>query len=238
MRGILLLIAVMLLVTIPSFSQGGLDTKKLDAMFDVLESNERMMGSVTLRQSGKVIYSRVLGERKVEADGKLKTDANTLFRIGSMTKPFTAVMVFQLIEEGKLTLDTKLARFFPAMPNADKITIEQLLSHRSGLAAYPQNVNYADPAEWIYKPQTRAEMLARFTAAKPIFAPGERRQYSNTNYAILAYVIEDLTRSTYAAQLQKRITKKLGLKNTRFGAKIDIARNEARSYNFSDSKWN
>lgn len=237
-HGLLILVAVILFAAAPSFSQVGLDTKKLDAMFDILESNNRMMGSVTLRQSGKVIYSRVLGERKIEADGKLKSDANTLFRIGSMTKPFTSVMIFQLIEEGKLTLDTKLSRFFPAIPNADKISIEQLLSHRSGLAPYPQNVNYADPAEWIYKPQTRADMLARFAAAKPIFAPGERRQYSNTNFAILAYVIEDLTRSTYAAQLQKRITKKLGLKNTRFGTKIDITKNEARSYNYSDGKWN
>lgn len=218
-------------------AQSKLDIQKLDEMFDVLEANDRIMGSVTMRQGGRIIYNRVLGYRNISGDKKVKSNAATLFRIGSITKPFTAVMIFQLIEERKLTLDTKLSKFFPIIPNADKISIEQLLSHRSGLGNYPQNVDYADPKAWIYHPQTKAQIVGRIVASKPAFVPGERRQYNNANYVLLGYIIEDLTRSDYATQLDKRIAKKLGLKNTHFGRKIDGKKNEAFSYNYRDSKW-
>lgn len=235
---IFLLILITLLSSANAlFAQSKIDSSKLDEMFDVLESNNRMMGAVTLRQNGKIIYRRVLGYRSINGGKKIKSDTETLFRIGSITKVFTAVIIFQLIEARKLTLDTKLSKFFPEIPNADKISVEQLLSHRSGLASYPQNVDYLDPKAWIYQPQTRVQMLARFAASKPIFAPGEKRQYCNTNFALLGYIIEVLTNSEYAVQLNKRIIKKLGLKNTRFGGKIEGSKDKAFSYNYRESRW-
>ena len=220
---IFLLVMITLLITVSSiFGQSKLDAQKLDEMFNVLESNNRMMGSVTLRQNGKIIYSRVLGYRNIEENNKIKSNTETGFRVGSISKVFTSVMIFQLIEERKLTLDTKLSKFFPEITNADKISIEQLLSHRSGLASYPQNIDYSDPKAWIYQSQNRAQMIERFAIAKPIFEPGEKRQYSNTNYTLLGYIIEILTKSNYSKQLDKRIVKKIGLKNTHFGGKINV----------------
>lgn len=221
-------------------AQSNFDVKKLDSLFDSLESNNRMMGSVTLTKDGKVIYNRTLGYRNISDKEKVKSDAKTQFRIGSIAKVYTAVMIWQLIEEKKLTLDTKLSEFFPQVPNADKITVAHLLSHTSGLRDYTEGVSYdaTDPKSWIFYPQTSTQMVLRLTALKPDFDPGEKRRYSNTNYTLLGYLIESVTKSTYGTQLDKRIVKKIGLKRTRYDGKIDPANNEADSYVYDDGKWN
>lgn len=223
-----------------AFGQANFDVKKMDQLFDALESSDRMMGSVTLTKDGKVIYQRFLGYREIPDKGKAKADAETIYRIGSITKVFTAVMIWQLIEEKKLTLETPLSRFFPNIPNADKITVAHLLSHTSGLHDYSEGVSYdpADASAWIYRPQTTAGLVARIAALKPDFAPGERRRYSNTNYTLLGYIIEAVTRSTYGKQLDKRIAGKLGLKRTRYDGKIEARGNEAYSYVYNEGKWN
>lgn len=231
-------VATISLVCISAAAQSNFDVKKLDGLFDSLETNDRMMGSVVLAKDGKVIYSRAFGYRDYSAKEKIKSDADTMFRIGSITKPFTAVLIFRLIEEKKLTLDTKLSKFFPQIANADKITVAHLLSHTSGLANFPQGVNYDDPKSWVFQPQTKDEMLARFTPVKPIFSPGERRQYSNTNFALLGYIVEAVTGSPYSQYLSKNIAKKAGLKRTRSGGKVDSLNNEAHSFNWDEGKWN
>lgn len=210
-----------------TFSLYAADVAKLDQLFDTLEQNQRLMGSVSLTRNGKVLYSRAFGFR----EQGMPANGETMYRVGSITKVFTAVMIYQLIDEKRLTLDTKLSRFFPRIANADQITIAQLLCHCSGIPS-------ATPGEWSFEPQTKAQMLARFEALKPEYAPGEKSTYSNTNYALLGYIIEAVTRSSYDVQLKKRITRKLGLKRTRYGGAINPARNEARSFSWNDGKWN
>lgn len=227
---------ILLAVSISAVAQSAPYKAKLDQIFDELESNDRMMGSILITKEGKPIYSRELGFR--DLSGKVKSDPATMFRIGSITKPFTAVLIFKLIEEKKLNLDTKLSAFFPKIGNADQITIAHMLSHSSGIASFPQNVRYDDPKSWIFQPQTKEAMLERFAAAKPIFAPGERRQYSNTNYALLGYIIEAVTGAPYSEALEKNITSKIGLTRTRFGGKVVPMRNEAHSYFWEEGKWN
>lgn len=219
------------------FAQANFDVKKLDSLFDSLEANNRMMGSVTLTKDGKVIYNRVLGYRNISDKEKVKSDAETEFRIGSITKVYTAVMIWQLIEEKKLSLDTKLSGFFPQITNADKITVANLLSHTSGLHDYTNGIFNDDPKNWIFQPQTSAQMVTRFAALKPDFNPDEKSRYSNTNYTLLGYIIESVTKSTYGKQLDKRIVKKLKLKRTRYDGKINPANNEADSYVYGEGKW-
>ena len=223
-----------------AFAQANFDVKKMDQLFDTLESADRMMGSVTLTKDGKVIYQRSLGYREISDKEKVKADAETVYRIGSITKVYTAVMIWQLIEEKKLTLETPLSRFFPKIPNSDRITVAHLLSHTSGLHDYSLGVSYdpADASAWIFRPQTAAGMVPRIAAFKPDFEPGEKRRYSNTNYTLLGYMIEAVTRSSYGRQLDKRIVKKIGLKRTRYDGKINAMGNEAFSYVYDDGKWN
>jgi D-alanyl-D-alanine carboxypeptidase len=237
MRKLLLFItlAPALLLGSPASARQAFDPQRLDALFDVLESNNKMMGVVSITRDRKIVYQRALGYSRISDAGKVRNGGETKFRVASLTKTFTAVMIFQLIEEKKLMLETKLSKFFPQIANADKITIEQMLSHRSGIHNFSLDADYQ---EWKLKPHTRKEILARFAAYKPEFEPDEKEVYSNTPYILLGYIIESLTKSTYGEQLNRRIVKKIGLKNTFLGGgDINPANGEAFAYTFAGGKW-
>jgi D-alanyl-D-alanine carboxypeptidase len=203
---------------------------RLDSLFDILASNQRTMGSVTLRKADRILYQRSLGYRDSSAAGWVKADSLTMYRVGSVAKPFTAVMVYQLIDERRLSLDTRLERFFPQLPNSDSITIRDLLAHTSGLGDPTQGMD-------VYVPLSRDSLIHRMTAAPIQFQPGTRRRYNNGNYLLLGYIIESITKSSYAEQLQRRVVRKVGLRRTRTGGAVTPANNESRAYYFSDGHW-
>lgn len=202
-----------------------LNTAKLDSLLNSLAANNKLMGSVAVSRAGQVVYSHAFGLARLAPAGPA-TPA-TRYRVGSITKMFTATMIMQLIEEKKLTLDTKLATFFPQVPNAQAITIDQLLSHRSGLHNFT-----SDPAfvGYMTQPKTQAELLAIMTQPRPDFEPGARYAYSNTNYELLGFIVEKLTKMPYAQALQKRVLAKAKLPNTYYGASIAAQPLEAYSY--------
>src|SRR5881397_3911041 len=110
-----------------------LDKAKLDQFFDRLAEKNKAMGSLTIAKDGKVLYTRAIGYNQINGTEKRPLTAANRFRIGSITKMFTATMIFQLVDEGKLKLTDTLDKFFPQIPNAQKITIAQILAHRSGI---------------------------------------------------------------------------------------------------------
>ena len=110
-----------------------LDKAKLDQLFDRLLEKNKGMGSLALAKDGNVLYSRSFGYRQINGNEKKPLTAETKYRIASITKTFTAVMIFQLVEEEKLKLTDTLDKFFPQIPNAARITIGQILTHRSGI---------------------------------------------------------------------------------------------------------
>ncbi len=152
-----------------------LDKAKLDRFFDRLAEKNKAMGSLTLAQDGKVLYSRVIGYSRINDSQKKPSTAATRYRIGSVTKTFTAVMIFQLVENGKLKLSDTLDKFFPQIPNASKITIAQLLAHRSGIYDFTDDRNFLS---WKMNAKTKDEMLAIIAKGKPVFEPGEKTEYS------------------------------------------------------------
>jgi len=99
-------------------------------VFDRLAEKNKARGSLTIAKDGKVLYTRAIGYSQINP--KKPLTAASRFRIGSITKMFTATMILQLVEEGKLKLTDTLDKFFPQIPNAQKITIAQILAHRSG----------------------------------------------------------------------------------------------------------
>lgn len=209
-----------------------LNTAKLDSLLSALAANNKLMGSLALSHDGKVVYSRAFGDAQVVPP--TPATPATRYRIGSITKVFTGVLVFQLIEEKKLALDTKLATFFPQVPNADRITIDQLLSHRSGIHNFTDDAAYVG---YMTQPKTQAELLAIIAQPQPDFAPGTKYAYSNSNFVLLTYIVEKLTKMPYAQALQKRILAKTGLKSTYYGGKIDPKKQEAFSYETSGPGW-
>lgn len=231
----LILSTLILLVTsVVVFAQPTFDKAKIDSYFDVLEANSRIMGSLMLSKDGNIIYQRSLGYARISETGKLKNNSGTKYRMASVTKLFTSVMIFQLIEEGKLALDTKLSKFFPQIANSDKITIDNLLSHTGGVLSFELTDDYDS---WSFQPQSKEEMVKRFAKYKPQFSPGEKWSYSNTGYVLLAFIIEAVTNSTYSDELDKRIVNKIGLRNTHSGLKKPADENVAFSYKIVNGKW-
>lgn len=188
------------------------------------------MLSVAIAKDGKPVYQRTIGFADIASQKKANTD--TLYRIGSITKVFTSVMIFQLIDEGKLSLTTPLAQFYPDVKNASDITIAMLLSHRSGIHNF---TNVPDYVEYMTQPKTKQDMLSIIEAMDSDFPPGSKASYSNSGYVLLGYILEDVTGDSYANQLKQRITSKLGLQHTVFGEPIQVQFNHANSYSFQAS---
>src|SRR5918997_2389934 len=207
------------------------DKAKLDRFFDRLAEKNQAMGSLTIAKDGKVLYSRAIGYSQINGSERKPATPATRSRVGSITKTFTAAMIFQLVEEGKLKLSDTLDKFFPRIPNAKKITIEHILAHRSGIHDF---IREPDFRAWSLTPRTKDETLAFIAKGTPDFEPGEKRSYSNAGYVLLGFVIEKLDGKPYQDALKKRITGKLGLKDTYAGTgKTDVSKKESFSYSYA-----
>lgn len=217
-----------------SFGQNNFNFEKLDSLMKELSIKNKFMGSLTIRKNDQILYNKAFGFSLINGKASKKATTDTKYRVGSITKMFTAVMIFQLVEEHQISLKTKLAAFFPEIPNADKISISNLMNHRSGIHSVTDDSNYL---KWNTKPQTESEMIARIIAHKPDFTPNEKTAYSNSNFIILGYIIEKITRKDYASNLQERIANKIGLKNTYYGGRTNLGLNESISYDYANNEW-
>ena len=225
------LIFVIFLISITLHAQT-FDKSKMDALFDHIDNNNQGMGSVSLFHNGKEIYNHSIGFASV-ADN-IKANNKTKYRIGSISKSFTATLIMQLVEQGKLSLDDKLSNFFPTITNAKKITIKHLLQHRSGIFNITSDDNFL---KWMIKETNQTQMIKRISAYKSEFEPDEKMQYSNSNYILLSYIAEKVSKKTFADLLKNSIVTTCQLQDTYYGGKITPENNEAYSYEMSDNKW-
>lgn len=208
--------------------------QKIDSLLTYLNQNNKFMGSLCIREGENVLFNKAYGF----ADYENKTAANreTKYKIGSITKTFTAVIIMQLIEEKKLTLQTKLNRFYPKIPNAEKISINDLLHHRTGIVDYLNGDTLT--GKNIYRFHSKEEMVEKITAYPSLFEPGTKHEYSNSNYSLLGYIIETITKKTYAENIEHRIVKKANLTNTYFPVgKINSKTGESYSYSYNGTEW-
>ena len=139
MNKFLLTTLLFLSVTPIGFSQT-FDKKKLDTYFQVLEKNNKFMGSVALSKNGELIYTKSIGYADIE--NNIKASEKTKYRIGSISKSFTAVLILKAIENQQLTINETIDKWFPTITNSNKITIKQLLTHRSGIHNFTNNPDY------------------------------------------------------------------------------------------------
>jgi D-alanyl-D-alanine carboxypeptidase len=205
------------------------DKAKLDQFFDRLAEKNKAMGSLTIAKDGNVLYTRAIGYSQINGTEKKPLTAATRYRIGSITKMFTAAMILQLVEEGKLKLTDTLDNFFPQVPNAQKITIAQILAHRSGIHDSILDRNLRPSSKT--NPITKDELLTLIAKGKPDFEPDANHSYSNSGYALLGLILEKLTGKPYGEALKERITSKIGLKDTYTATgNIDVNKNEALTY--------
>lgn len=209
-------------------------TKKLDRLCTWLADQSQGMGSIAVAKNGNIVYANAVGFRAQDANQSLPATVDTKYHIWSVTKMYTATMVLQLVEEGKLSLEASLSRFFPKVANASSITLRQMLAHQSGI----HDFTHISDSTARPRNDTRLEMTSAIAAQQPEFAPGERFEYSNSNYLLLGYILEDVEHSSFAEILSKRILYPIGLKNTFYQkAIVDTIRNSAQAYQFSNDRW-
>lgn len=201
------------------------DSDKLDKYFDALERHNKFMGSVALSKDGQLIYKRSVGYSDYE--NRIKANENSKYRIGSISKTFTAVLIMKGVEDKKINLNQTIDLYFPTIKNADHITIEQLLYHSSGINSFTDEDDYLT---WNAHPKTVNEMIAIITSAKPNFEPGSKTEYSNSNYYLLSIILEKEYKKSYGELIDDFIAKPIALSNTFLGSKIDPAKNQCKSY--------
>jgi D-alanyl-D-alanine carboxypeptidase len=227
-----ILAAIIVLVIFSGALSGQTFNKsKADSLLSLLADKNKAMGSLAVLENGKVIYARAIGFTETIPE-KIASTERTKYRIGSISKMFTATLIFQLIEEGKLDLSTTLDKFFPTVPNAGKITIGNLLSHRSGIHSFTNDSAYL---KWMLEPKTHQEMIKIISEGKPEFDPDAKTEYSNSNFVLLGYIVENLRKEPYNKVLQKYICSKAGLTDTYYGGKTDISKNECYSFQLQSS---
>jgi CubicO group peptidase (beta-lactamase class C family) len=208
--------------------------RKLDGYFDGLQSQGQLSGSIAISERGAMRYQRSIGFATIEKGIPQPADAGTRYRIGAVTRLFTAALAFQLAERATITLDNKLAEFYPELPNAIGISYRQLLQQRSGLGDYTASPGFDD---WRYSARTQPEMLQTIIALGSRFPAGERVEVSGTNYLLLGYVLEKVTERSYDDILRKQITSRLGISRTYFAGTGGSTTLEAASYTWTGEGW-
>ena len=221
------LLALALTLTIPiAQAQLSPDLKsKVDtAVQQVLSTTGVPSAQVGVVQGGRIVYTAAFG--KARLDPALEATASMHYPVGSISKQFTAACILLLVEDGKLTLDDPVSRWFPELTQAHDVTVRMLLSHTSGYSDYaPQD--YTIPA-WTRPIDPLA--LIHDWAEKPLdFPPGTKWQYSNTNFVLTALIIEKITGEPFWQFLDQRILKPLSLHDT-LNLDTDRARLEPEGY--------
>ena len=190
--------------------------------------------AVIVTDDGKVVYKAGQGLADVEA--KRPITPATVFRIGSITKQFSAAIMLQLVAEGKVSLDDKLSKFLPDFPKpgADA-TVAQLLNHTVGVQSYTGIPGWMVEAK-TSRAYTTEQMIAEFKDLPAPNKPGEKFEYNNSGYVLVGAVIEQVTGKPWHVNVDERIARPLGLKTIRYGELEGDTPNMATGYSFADDK--
>lgn len=206
------------------------DDQQLTADFDKILSAQfkpdEPGATALVARNGQIIYKKAFGMANLELNVPMQADH--VFKIGSITKQFTAVAILQLMEQGKLNVQDDITKFIPDYPtHGYTITIEHLLTHTSGIQSYTSMPGFEERMTTAVTP---VEMIQHFRNQPMRFAPGTRWSYSNSNYFLLGYIIEQITGQSYSAYLEENFFKPLGMMNSFYGSDIRIIKNRAAGY--------
>lgn len=224
----LLIILLCLGLSLPYARGQEFDKERLDNYFEHLAKHDRAMGSISIFRNGEEVYQKTIGMAYMENNDPVNADRNTIYRIGSVSKMYTAAVIMKLIEEGKISLETTIDEFFPSFPLAEEITIDNLLSHQSGIYNITNSPDYV---AWMTQPFTREKLMEKIKGYDRVFEPGTKNEYSNSNYILLTYIAEDVEENSFWEILNSYIIGKCDLQHTVWSLSPDIENNEAMSFN-------
>jgi CubicO group peptidase (beta-lactamase class C family) len=224
-----IIVFVLFVVTPMAFAQQ--KANQIDDLMGRYVANGKFNGSVLVAENGKLVFKKGYGLANMEWN--IPNAPDTKFRLGSLTKQFTAMLIMQLVEQGKLRLEGKITDYLTDYPKSagDKITIHHLLTHTSGIPNYTDFADFRGFERNRFKP---ADFIKKFSELPLTFEPGSTFAYSNSGYFLLGFIIEKITGNTYENVLQANILTPLQMNNTGYDASYKILPKRASSY----ERWN
>jgi CubicO group peptidase (beta-lactamase class C family) len=246
MRAITAIFAAICLLSRPlAFAQAAVPLSPLDAQHvqlidDFVASQmarQKIPGlAVGVYSRGNILLAKGYGLANVELNVPVKPE--TIFQSGSVGKQFVSAAIMMLVEEGKISLDDSVTKYFPDAPATWKpILIKNLLSHTSGLSEYESGERAGPKGAFYLRLDFTEDELAKKIEALPIeWEPGDKWAYRNTNYVLLGIIIHKITGKSYAEFLAERIFKPLGMTSTRLISDSDIIPNRSAGYEIHDGQ--
>ncbi len=211
--------------------------KQLSQTFDTMLANvfkpDGPGATIIVSRKGEVIYKKGFGMADLELNVPVQPDM--IFRIGSITKQFTAVAILQLVEQGKLSLQDEIKKFIPDYPAHDlKITVEHLLTHTSGIKSYTSMKDFQTMMRKDMKPM---EIIDVFKNEPMDFTPAVKWTYNNSGYILLGYIIEKVSGKTYEQYVKEHLFTPAGMINSGYGSENRIIKNRAKGYQKSKDDY-
>ncbi|MEO5622327.1 MAG: serine hydrolase domain-containing protein, partial [Dokdonella sp.] len=211
-------------------------SRAVEAKIDAAAKEEVRSGhvagaAVAVLRNGRLVFARGYGRANIELGNPVT--ARTVFRIGSLTKQFTAAGILLLAEQGKLKVDDKLSLYLPDFPRANEVTLRDLLNHTSGI----HNFTEGPVIDKISTSgATVQELVADIAGQSPLydFEPGTGWWYSNSNYALLGAVIEKVSGKSWSAFMKAEVFDKLGMAQTAADDARDVVPGRASGYSLAD----
>ena len=209
-------------------------TPQADPLVAGYVKQNKFSGTVLVARNGKPVFRKGYG--LANREWNIPNDPQTKFRLGSITKQFTATAILQLVEAGKLNLEDPVSKYYTASPAAwSKVTIHHLLTHTSGIPSYTDLPGFFGTQSMTDR--TPAEIV-KLTEDKPLdFEPGTKFKYDNTGYILLGYIIEKVSGQKYADYLRAHIFDPIGMHDTGYDTAREIIPHRAAGYNNTGMTW-
>ncbi|MGC4046144.1 MAG: serine hydrolase domain-containing protein [Armatimonas sp.] len=210
-------------------------TEKFSQIIQSYAQKNLFNGNVLVAQKGKVIYKKSIGQADMEWG--IANTADTKFRIGSVTKQFTALLIMRLKQSGKLKLEDKITTYLPwyRKDTGDQITIHQLLTHTAGIPNFTEDAKIMLDIE--NSGYSVKEVAQKYCSRDLEFAPGSKFKYNNSDYYLLGVIIEAVTGKTYEQVLKEEIFDPIGMKDTGIDKPSILLKKRATGYVFIEEKY-
>lgn len=214
-----------------SFGQNGTNGQLENAVDSLIATqfkpNEPGVSILIANKTG-IIYKKAFGSANVELNVAMQPDM--IFRIGSITKQFTAIGILQLVEQGKISLEDSIQKFIPDFPSKGyTITIENLLTHTSGIPDYSNADTTHNP--YIERQDFKPQQIINYFSYMPLeFKPGTKYNYSNSGYLLLAYILQRVSGKSYHEYIKENVLEPAGLQHTLFAHEHTIVPNRVQGY--------
>lgn len=211
--------------------QDSVTDKKIDQIIKKHYTQTDFWGALLVLKKDKIVFEKGYGYAQPEHD--VLNTPETKFRIGSLTKAFTSMCILMLFEQKKLSLEDTVTKYIPSYKRAKEVNLKNLMNHSSGIPSFTELDFFKEIEQ---KPNREIDIIRRLEPLKLLFPAGKKQKYSNSNYIILAHVIEKVSGLPYKEFLRKKLLTPYDLKNTGYDSHHKIIKNRASGFVLTEEK--